>query len=111
MEVKATFKFIRRGPRKIRPIVDVVRGKPVQAALDYLKFERKVGALDVSKLIRSAVANASQKPGVNVDTLYIKKIMVDQGPTLKRFSPRARGSADRILKTMSHITVVLDEKI
>lgn len=111
MEVKAISKFIRRGPRKIRPIADIVRGKMVQAALDYLKFERKVGAIDITKLIRSAVANASQKPGVNVDTLYVKTIMVDQGPTLKRFSPRARGSADKILKPMSHITVILDEKI
>lgn len=111
MEVKASSKFIRRGPRKIRSIVDQVRGKSVQAALDYLKFERKVGALEVSKLIRSALANAAQKPGLNLDLLYVKTIAVDQGPSLKRFSPRARGSADQILKPMSHISVILDEKI
>ncbi len=111
MESKATFKYLRRGPRKFRLVVDQVRGKTVQEALDILKFERKAGGIDVSKLIRSAVANASQKPGMNVDALYVKKIVVDQGPTLKRFMPRARGSADRVLKSMSHITVVLDERI
>lgn len=111
MEIEATFTHLRRGPRKLRLIVDQVRGKKVQAALDLLKFDKKGGSIDVSKLIRSALANAGGKQGVNVDTLFVKKIFVNPGPTLKRFSPRARGSADRILKRSSHMTVVLDERI
>lgn len=111
MEVTAKFKFIRRGPRKLRLVVDQVRGKPVQEALDLLKFDTKNGALEVSKLIRSAVANASQKGGVKLNSLYVKKIMVDQGAIMKRFTPRARGSASAIQKKMSHITVVLEERI
>lgn len=111
MEIAATFKHIRRGPRKLRAVVDMVRGKAVQEALDVLKFGKRAGCLDVSKIIRSALSQASVKPGVNVDTLYIKKIFVDQGTILKRFMPRAKGSADQIMKKMSHLTVVLDEKI
>ena len=111
MEVKATFKFIRKGPRKLRWVVDQVRGKNVQDALDLLKFDRKNGAGDVGKLIRSAVANATQKGGVKVDALYVKRIMVDQAAIMKRFTPRARGSASAIQKKLSHITVVLEERI
>lgn len=111
MEASATFKYIRVGPRKLRRIVDQVRGQEVQKALDLLKFDRKPAARDVSKLIRSALANADQKGGFKLDALYIKKIQVDQGPILKRWIPRARGSASSIHKKMSHITVVLEEKI
>ncbi len=111
METQATFSHLRRSPRKFRLIVDQVRGKKVDAALDLLKFSKKGGSGNVSKLIRSALANASQKQGVNVDTLFVKKIFVNVGPTLKRFNPRARGSADRILKRTSHMTVVLEERI
>jgi len=111
MESTATFKYIRRGPRKLRSVVDMIRGKSVQEALDILKFDRKTGALDVSKLIQSAVANAGQKKGINVDLLYVKTIMVNQASIMKRFMPRARGSADQIQKKLSHMTVILDERV
>ena len=111
MEAKATFKNIRIAPRKMRLVVDHVRGKGVQEALDILQFNRKVAAKDVSKLLKSAVANASQKAGVRPDSLYVKSIMVGPGTIIKRFTPRARGSASAIQKKTSHITVVLDERI
>lgn len=92
-------------------VAHLVRGKGVQAALDLLKFQKRVSAKDVSKLIRSAAANATQKGGVRTDKLYVKSIVVNKGPVLKRWSPRARGSSSMIQKGMSHITVVLDERI
>ena len=92
-------------------VAHLVRGKDVQAALDLLKFQRRVSAKDVSKLIRSAAANATQKGGVRADRLYVKTIVVNQGPVLKRWSARARGSSSVIHKPMSHITVILDERI
>ncbi len=98
------------GPRKIRLIADVVKGQPVQVALDNLRYMSRTAARPLYKLIRSAVSNADQKEGVDVDTLFIKTIMVDQGPTMKRWLPRARGRANRILKRTSHVTVVLDER-
>ena len=109
--MKATFKYIRKGPRKLRPIVDLVRGVQVQKALDILKFQKQPPARDVGKLIRSAMANADRKGGINLDALYVKDIQVNQGPIMKRFMPRARGSASKIMKKMSHMTVVLGEKI
>lgn len=111
MESKATFKYVRRGPRKVRRVADLVRGRDVQAALDLLKFEKRGPARDVEKLIRSALASASTKGGVRVDSLYVKKIMVHQGPILKRWMSRARGAASQIHKKMSHMTVILDERI
>lgn len=111
MQSTATFKHIRIAPRKVRRVVDLVRGKNVQKALDLLRFERKMAARDVSKLIRSALANANQKGGVRLDSLIVKTIMVNQAGIMKRIMPRARGSASSIQKKMSHITVVLEEKI
>lgn len=111
MEARATFKYLRRSPQKLRRIVDQVRGRNVQKALDTLKFDRKPAARDVDKLIRSAVANADQKGSINVDALYVKDIQVSQAPTLKRWMTRARGSASSINKRASHLTVVLDERI
>lgn len=111
MVSQATFKHIRKTPRKMRIVADLVRGLQVEKALDLLRFQRKVAAVDVSKLIRSAVANAMQKGGVRPDSLYVKTIMVNVAPTFKRFTPRARGSSAKILKRNSHITVVLDSRI
>lgn len=111
MEAKAVFKYIRKSPRKLRLIVDSVRGLHAQAALDQLKFNRKPDALIVHKVIQSAVANASLKQGVRVDKLYVKAIMVEQAPTMKRWMPRAKGSASPILKRMSHLRVILDERL
>ena len=110
MEVRAELRHLRMGPRKVRLVADVVRGQPVQVAIDQLRFMQRSAAQPLSKLIRSAVSNADQKEGIDIDTLYVKTILVDQGPTLKRWRPRARGRADRLLKRTSHVTVVLDEK-
>ena len=96
-------------PRKIAVVVDLVRGKPVGAALNILRFTKRAAAKPVAKLIQSAGANAtdlSMGP-VDVDALYVKTISVDQGSTLRRFMPRAMGRASRINKKSSHVSVVL----
>jgi len=110
MEVKAKARFIRITPRKARLVIDELRGKRVEDALNLLKFSPNKGAKVLDKIVRSAVANAEQNPGIDVDTLYVKRIHVDAGPTLKRWLPRAMGRATKILKRTSHVTVVLDEK-
>jgi len=109
MEVRAQGKYVRIAPRKARYVIDMVRGKKVGEALDTLRFTPKKAARLVHKLLNSAVANAEQRPDVDVDSLFIKRIYVDEGPVLKRWQPRAMGRATRILKRTSHITVVLDE--
>jgi len=109
MEIKATLKYLRSTARKTRLVVDMVRGKKVEEAINILNFSPRKAALPVAKLIHSAVANAEEKGEVDVDTLYVKKIFVDEGPTMKRFMPRAMGRATKINKRTSHITVVLDE--
>jgi large subunit ribosomal protein L22 len=109
VEAVAKLKNIRISPRKLRLVVNVARGKNVQRAIDELRYSANTMAGEVVKLIRSAVSNASQQRGVNVDNLIVKKIFVDQGPTMKRFMTRARGSSARILKRMSHLTVIVDE--
>jgi large subunit ribosomal protein L22 len=108
--VSAKLRYLRVAPRKVRLVADQVRGLSAQQAIDLLTFARKSGAQDLSKLIRSAVSNADQKGGIDVDNLVIKTVLVDQGPIIRRFLARARGSASRINKKTSHITVVLEEK-
>ena len=110
METRAVAKFVRISPRKIRLIMDQVRGKRVDEALNMLSFAPQKGALILKKLINSAVANAEQNSGVDVDALFVKRVYADEGPTLKRFRPRAQGRATRIRKRSSHLTVVLDEE-
>lgn len=110
MEVKAIAKYIRVSPQKVRLVANAIKGKKLEKALNFLKFTPKKSARIIGKVLRSAVANAEQNPGIDVNTLYIKEIFVDQGPTLKRFRPRAMGRATRILKRSSHIKVVLDER-
>jgi large subunit ribosomal protein L22 len=108
--MKASVKNVRISPRKARLVVDAVRGRSVSDALSILAFTRKKAALPVEKLLKSAVANAMDSHGVNdVDTLVIDQIMVDEGPALKRFTPRARGRATPIRKRTSHIRVTLRE--
>ena len=109
MEVKARAKFIRTSPRKARMVTDLIRGKGVEEALNILGFTKKASAKVIAKLLKSAVADADQMKNLNVDTLFIKQITVDQGPTMKRYRPRAMGRATMIRKRMSHITVVLEE--
>jgi len=101
---------LRIAPRKVRIVVDTIRGKPVGEALNILQFTRKAAALPVAKLIRSAVSNAEQA-GRDVDALFVSTIMVDQGPAQRRFMPRAQGRAFRINKKTSHIQLQLDERV
>lgn len=111
MESKAVVRYVRITPRKVRLVSDLVRGKSVNEALTILKFNpRKRTAGTISTLLESAVANAEQKGRIDVDNLFIKTLLVDQGPTLKRFASRAKGQGMRILKKTSHITVVLEER-
>ena len=109
-EVKATAKYSRIAPRKVRIVMNLVRGKSVADALAILKFTPKVGADAVEKVLRSAVANAENNFDMDVDRLFISSAFVDQGPTLKRIHPRSRGQAFKILKHTSHITVAVNEK-
>lgn len=110
METKATAKYIRLSSRKVRLLMREIRGKKVENALNLLTFAPQKGAPILRKLISSAVSNASQNPDTDVDNLFIKHIFADEGPTLKRFRPRAMGRASRIRKRTSHLTVILDEK-
>ena len=110
MEVKAVAKYVRISPQKVRKLIDAIKGKPVEAGLDMLKFMPLKAARIVEKVVRSAAANADQNPDIDVDTLVIRNIIADQGPTLKRYRARARGRGTRILKRTSHITVILAEE-
>ena len=109
MEARAITRFIRLSPRKVRLVVDQIRGKGVEEALNILKFTPKRSALIVSKTLRTAVANAESTQSVDVDQLYVKQAKVDEAGMWKRFTPRAQGRATRIRKRLSHITIVLDE--
>jgi len=109
MEIRAAARFVRISPRKVRLIMDQIRGKKIENALNMLSFAPQRGAGILLKLINSAVANAEQNSEIDVDTLYIKRIYADEGPTLKRFRPRALGRATNIRKRSSHLTVILDE--
>ena len=110
MEVKAVSKYVRISPRKVHIMIGAVKGKPTETALEILKFMPQKAAAIVEKIIRSAVSNADQHPDIDIDSLVIRNIIADQGPTLKRFKARARGRGTRILKRTSHITVILAEE-
>ena len=107
MEVKAITKYVRVSPRKARIVVDLVRGKSVEQAREILAFTNRAIAETVEKTLNSAVANAEHNNSLNPDTLVVKRAYVDEGPTLKRIRPRAKGSASRINKRTCHITVVV----
>ena len=109
MEAKAVVKYVRISPQKVRKIAGAVKGKPVEAGLNILKFMPQKAAGLVEKVLRSAVANAEESKNLDVDTLVIRNIFVDQGPTLKRFRARARGRGSKILKRTSSITIVIAE--
>jgi large subunit ribosomal protein L22 len=109
MEVRARLRFARLGPRKARLVADLIRGKRSEEALNILSFTKKSAAKVILKLLKSAIANATQKKNIDVDRLFIKKITVDQGPTMKRYQPRALGRATKIRKRTSHVTIILDE--
>lgn len=110
MEVKAVAKYMRISPQKVRMLSGALKDRPVEAVLSQLKFMPQKAAGILEKIVRSAVANADQNSGIDVDALVVRNVIVDQGPTLKRFRARARGRGTRILKRTSHITVILAEK-
>ncbi len=110
METRAVSKFVRLSPRKVRLVVDQIRGKPVEDALNVLKFMPQRSAVVVAKTVRAAVANAESTQSIDVDHLYVKRVTVGDGGMWKRFMPRAMGRATRVRKRLSHITVILDER-
>lgn len=107
--MQAKLRYLRVAPRKTRLVVDLVRGKSVAEAVSILSFTRRAASEPVRKLIESALANAEAQDA-NVERLYVKTLFVDEGPTMRRFRPRAMGRATRINKRTSHVTCVLAEK-
>jgi large subunit ribosomal protein L22 len=110
MSVQAKIRYLRMTPRKVRAVANQVRGMAASKAVDYLTFCRRRAARPLLKIVKSALATADQRGDVDLDNLVVTKLLVDQGPTFKRWLPRARGMATPILKRTSHITIVLDEK-
>ena len=110
MEAIAKHRFARISPQKARLVADQLRGKPVAQALEILNFSNKKAAELIKKVLDSAIANAEHNEGADIDDLNVSKIFVDEGPTMKRIMPRAKGRADRILKRSSHITVVVADR-
>ena len=106
-EVRATAKYVRVAPRKARLVVDQIRNQSVAKALELLQFNERAAAIPVAKVVNSAVANAENNHGLRGADLVIARAYVDEGPTIKRFRPRAKGSASRINKRTCHITVVV----
>ena len=109
-QAKAIAKYVRIAPRKVRIVMDLIRGKEVADAFAILKFTPKRGAVLIAKVLKSAVANAENNFDMDADKLFVSTCFVDQGPTIKRYHPRSRGQAFSILKHTSHITVVVSEK-
>lgn len=110
MEAKAQARFVRIAPRKVRIVMDLIRDKDVREAFSVLRFIPKRSSGIIEKVLRSAVANAEHNYDMNKDDLFVYKAYVDEGPTLKRFRPRASGRATRIRKRSSHLTVILRER-
>ena len=110
MGPSAQLRWLRISPRKVRLVVDMIRGRPVEEAINVLAFSDKAAALPVSKLLKSAVANADDRGNFNLDKLVIETAFVNEGPTWRRWLPRAMGRATRIRKRTSHVTLVLGEK-
>jgi large subunit ribosomal protein L22 len=110
MQVSAKARRLSISPQKARLVVDMVRGKPVSDALDILSFSPQKGAALVRKVVESAIANAENNEGADIDELKVAEIFVDEGLTMKRIKPRAKGRADRIFKRTSHITVTVSDE-
>ena len=107
---RASARYLRVSPRKARRIIDIVRGTKASEALDVLRFDEHAASEDVYKVVASAVANAEHNQRLDRDSLWITEAFVDEGPTLKRFRPRAQGRAYRIRKRTSHVTVVVESR-
>lgn len=110
MEAKAIVKTVRIAPRKARLVIDLIRGKQVGEAISILKLTPKKASPVIEKVLKSAIANADHNYNLDVEKLYVKEAYVNEGPTLKRFRPRAQGRASAIMKRTSHIAVVVAEK-
>jgi len=111
MAITAKLKYLRIAPRKVRLLTDLIKGKTVEEAQNILNFTHKKAAIPLFKLLKQAVAGAKNNFHLEEKNLYISKILVNEGPKLKRVFPRARGHADEIQKKTSHITLILDEII
>ncbi len=109
-EARATARYLRYSPQKGRLVADMIRGMRVDEAVAVLDSCKRAAAKSTLKVLRSAMANAADNKNLNVDGLYVKTIFVDGGPSLKRWMPRARGRADRIMKRTCHTTVILAER-
>ena len=109
MKVQARAQYIRMSPFKVRQILDLVRGLPVEQARQVLTFSPRRATEPIKKVLESAVANASHNHSMNASELKVVAAFADEGPTLKRFKPRARGRATQILKRTSHITIVVGD--
>ena len=107
-QARATVKYVRTSPRKMRRVMDLIRGQHVEEARRILRFSQLGASHDVEKLLNSAIANAEQNPGVIAENLVVARGWVDEGPTLKRFRPRAYGRATRVRKKTSHATLVVE---
>jgi len=110
MEVAAKLRHARISPQKCRLVADQVRGKPVEQALQILSFSPKKAAGIVKKVLESAIANAEHNEGADIDELKVSRIFVDEGPSMRRWSPRAKGRVNHILKRTSHLTVMVGDK-
>ena len=109
-EARALARYVRVSPQKARLVIDLIRGKSVEEALTLLEFNRKAASRAITKVLKSAVANAENTKKLDVDRLYIKRAYVDQGPSMKRLRPRAMGRANVIRRRTSHITIVVAER-
>jgi large subunit ribosomal protein L22 len=110
MEARAVSRHRRVAPRKVRGVADLIRGKKVGEALMILDFIPKKGARLLAKTLKSVIANAESQQRVDVDRLYVRRVLIDGGTTMKRFLPRAHGRATPLRKRSSHITIVVDER-
>jgi large subunit ribosomal protein L22 len=111
MEVRAQLRFLRATPRKVRLVADLIRGKDVQQAVNILHLTNKHAAKDLEKLLKSAIANAENRDEpMDVDRMFVKEVMVDGGPSMKRFRPAPMGRGFRVLKRSSHVTIKLDTR-
>jgi len=109
MKAHAIAKYIRISPQKARLVARNIEGLPVEKAMNILKFTPKKAAEIINKVLHSAVANAEQQPGVDVDSLHVQRVIVNEGPRWKRHMPRAMGRVNKIIKRTSHITVIVEE--
>ena len=110
MRVSATAKFIRISPRKVRLVTDLIAGKPVEEAAAILRFLPNAAAKDVAKVLKSATANAENNHNLSADDLFVVDAIANEGPTIKRYQPRAQGRAFPIHKPMTHITIVVADQ-